>query len=135
MRLQAFAFAAISFLSLNTYADVEISDWLKGKKFVLENAICKEQPSEGMSFSKDGKTASYVVYYAEEGCKKYETRVKWLASDIFALVENKKNPVNNPPEAFFFKVEGLSDNQVSLKNMYLFLDESNDSVMNFKLKK
>lgn len=135
MRLQAFAFAAISFLSLNTYADVEISDWLKGKKFVLENAICSEQPSEGMSFSKDGKTASYVVYYEEEGCTKYETRVKWLTSDIFALVENKKKPADTPPEAFFFKVESLSNNQISLKNMPLFLDESSDSTMNFKLKK
>ncbi len=92
------------------------SNALKGKRLVLDGAICA-----GWEFSSNGK---YADWRNEADCAftagdyKSRWRVQWLDNDHIVLIETEQPNEISPPRTFVYQVINIKGRKITLKSYW-----------------
>jgi len=104
---------------------------LAGKRLVLEGTQCA-----GWQFRPDGTVLRFdEINCTHGGEPTLQTRVRWVGSDQFLLVESSKDSGNPgcPPRVWFYKVQSIFGSKVTLKEIWLGWGQDNDSIEVYKV--
>lgn len=99
----------------STACATDYKSLLSGKYLLMPDAGCA-----GIEFSKDGSAATL---YGERGCTTeggvgLDTRVKWVSSRAFILIEKEQVNEQSPPRNYVYVVDSIRGKHVMLKSVW-----------------
>ena len=102
---------------------------LKDKKLVMAGAKCA-----GISLKKEAGLSNEIGSSAGSCTVDLETRVKWINTDTFMLVE--KTPLNetSPPRVYIYQVKSLIGNKVTLREFWTGWNNYKDEQISYTIK-
>lgn len=104
---------------------------LKGKRLVLDNAVCA-----GWEFDKTGKFADWrneADCAMTAGDYKSRWRVMWLDNDHVVLVETERPNDISPPRNFIYQIVSIKGRTVTVKDYWTGWGNSSTETEKFHL--
>ncbi|WP_269915028.1 hypothetical protein [Acinetobacter sp. HY1485] len=124
---KSIAFAGIFACCFTHGIDYKLA--LKDKKLVMFGAECA-----GISLKKDAGLSSEMGSSAESCPVDLKTRVKWLNTDTFMLVEKNKLNETSPPRVYIYQVISIVGNKVVLHDFWTGWNDYQDEKISYTIK-
>lgn len=97
---------------------------LAGKRLIMNDTECA-----GLEFASGHR----VFLYAEMGCQQLETRVRWLSSDTFMVIETARIREECPPRTWVYQVVKRSRARVTLREPWTGWGALKDSTLDYRI--